>query len=381
MHADSFMPHGHCYLWQPGLVAIHVLSDFLIGTAYLVISLTLYALMKKIKIPFSAVVLCFGIFIGACGLTHFMEIWTLWYADYWLSGGVKVVTAFASVGTGLYLFKLRHKIVDFAEMAKLSDQRRIDLELLTKTLETRVAERTSELEHALKLRDEFLSIASHELRTPVTALKMQLQLVRRRIDKKDETLSSPEGVVGVTEVCERQVDQLTHLIEDMLDVSRISTGRLSVELKPVDFSLVVEHAVRAFERQFEFAGAKLISSIAPGLVVDGDRNRLDQVVNNLLSNALKYGNSKPVTLSLAKEDGHAVLRVKDEGMGISAEDRERIFRPFERAVSFMNVSGLGLGLHICKQIVEAHGGRIDLQSEPNVGTTFEVGLKISSAAL
>ncbi|MFN8790700.1 MAG: PAS domain-containing protein [Bdellovibrionales bacterium] len=141
----DFMPHGHCYLWQPALVWTHVISDLLIGIAYVSISFILYLLVRKIRLPFTLVVMCFGVFIGACGLTHFLETWNLWHADYWVAGFVKATTAIASVGTGVYLFRLRHPIVTVAEAAKLSEQRRLDLEALTKDLETRVQERTRQL--------------------------------------------------------------------------------------------------------------------------------------------------------------------------------------------------------------------------------------------
>lgn len=142
------MPHGHCYLWKPGLVWTHAVSDTLIGISYFAISITLYILVKRIRLPFSAVALCFGIFIGACGLTHLMEVWTLWQPEYWWSALVKVVTAIASVGTGIYLFKLRHAIFTVGQAAKLSEQRRLDLEVLTTTLEQRVEQRTRALEES-----------------------------------------------------------------------------------------------------------------------------------------------------------------------------------------------------------------------------------------
>ncbi|UOF01889.1 PAS domain S-box protein [Bdellovibrio reynosensis] len=142
---QNFMPHGHCFLWQPILLGIHAISDLLIGLAYLAISLSLYFIVKRIRIPFSAVMLAFGTFIGACGLTHFMEIWNLWYTDYWASGFVKIVTAAASVITSIWLIKLRPQIFTVAEAAKLAEQRRLDLEAITADLETRVEQRTREL--------------------------------------------------------------------------------------------------------------------------------------------------------------------------------------------------------------------------------------------
>lgn len=133
--SNEFMPHGHCFLWRPGLVWLHVLSDGLIGTAYLVISLTLWHLVRKIRIPFSPMILAFGMFIGVCGLTHYMEIFTLWVPDYWLSGSVKAITAAASVATGAYLFQASSAIVGMSGSAQLAEARRLEVETTHRQLE------------------------------------------------------------------------------------------------------------------------------------------------------------------------------------------------------------------------------------------------------
>lgn len=139
---SGFMPHGHCYLWQPALVWTHVISDLLIGFSYLAISLTLYFLIRRVRVHFSTVVLAFGAFIAACGATHFIEVWNLWNADYWLGGWVKVLTASASVATAGYLVRLQPQIMGVAASARLAESRREQLEELTRTLEQQVDERT-----------------------------------------------------------------------------------------------------------------------------------------------------------------------------------------------------------------------------------------------
>ncbi|HZH04094.1 MAG TPA: PAS domain-containing protein, partial [Myxococcaceae bacterium] len=124
----GFMPHGHCYLWRPELVWLHVGSDALIGMAYFAISVTLYLLIRRAKLPFSPLILAFGVFIGACGLTHFMEVLTLWEPEYWLSGAVKAITAFASVTTGLLLLPARSRVIAMSEGAELLEHQRRELE-------------------------------------------------------------------------------------------------------------------------------------------------------------------------------------------------------------------------------------------------------------
>src|SRR5262249_46312861 len=128
--ASMFMPHGHCYLWMPALVWTHVLSDLLIGAAYASISLTLYLLLRRVRLPYSPIFVAFGVFIAACGLTHFVEVWNIWEADYWLAGGVKVITAVASVATALGILPYIPKVVAFARAAELSEKRRVELETL-----------------------------------------------------------------------------------------------------------------------------------------------------------------------------------------------------------------------------------------------------------
>ncbi len=139
------MPHVHCYLADSLLIWTMVITDSMIGLAYLGISLTLLSFIRKIKIPFSPIVVCFGLFIGACGTTHFMEVWTLWNPDYWASAAIKAITATASVGTGIYLFRMRHMLFAFAESAQLSEQRKLELENFARDLERKVEQRTEEL--------------------------------------------------------------------------------------------------------------------------------------------------------------------------------------------------------------------------------------------
>ncbi len=133
--SNEYMPHGHCFLWKPGLVWLHVVSDGLIGTAYLVISITLWRLVRKIRIPFSPMILAFGMFIGVCGLTHYMEVLTLWVPDYWLSGAVKAVTAAASVATGAYLFQANTAIIGVARQTQVAEARRAQVETAHRELD------------------------------------------------------------------------------------------------------------------------------------------------------------------------------------------------------------------------------------------------------
>lgn len=373
---QDFMPHGHCYLWKPGLVSLHVVSDILIGLAYISISITLYLLVKRIKIQFDHIVLSFGVFIGACGLTHFMEVWNLWNADYWSSAWVKVITAIASVSTGVYLFKLRHPLVQVAEAAKLSEQRRLDLETLTEDLEKRVIERTKELTAAVKSRDQFLSIASHELKTPLTSLQIYTQLMHKKLKQQNNADLQHEKAIEFLNMVESQNRRLGRLIEDMLDVTNIEHGKLQLSKTSTNIRLVVEDFIERFKPQFG-EKSELIFDSSTDALVDIDVFRFDQVLHNLLSNANKYAPESPVIIKVEQSKGMAIVSVNDQGKGVAEKDLNKIFGRYERAASQNDPSGLGLGLYISKEIIEAHGGKIWVESNSSKGTTFFISIPLS----
>lgn len=154
--AQDFMPHGHCFLWIPALVWMHALSDALIGIAYVAIAVSLYVIVRRVRLPLSSIVLSFGIFIGACGATHFLDVWNLWFANYWVAGWAKVITAVASVFTSIALVRLRPQIYGLAGAAKLAEQRRIDLEHLNQSLQDQVAQQTRELREQKQLLQDII---------------------------------------------------------------------------------------------------------------------------------------------------------------------------------------------------------------------------------
>ncbi len=224
----------------------------------------------------------------------------------------------------------------------------------------------------LKARDEFISLASHELKTPLTSLRLWNQMMERSF-KKGPALS-PERIREFIFMSGKQISRLTTLVRDMLDVSQISAGRLVLESTRVDLAPLVREAMESLKPQIDAIGAPLALHATGGYFVLGDASRLHQVVENLLTNAMKYGNGKPIELSLRHESGEVVLRVKDHGHGIAHDQRDRIFERFERVTSEKNISGLGLGLYLTKQIVQAHGGSIAVESELGVGSVFSVRL-------
>jgi PAS domain S-box-containing protein len=231
-------------------------------------------------------------------------------------------------------------------------------------------------QEAISARDEFLSIASHELRTPLTPLQITFQRLLR--DGSRERLGSvePDRLRTMMVRSERQVHRLTALIDNLLDVSRISSGRLRLQREAVDLGDLVREVVGRSSEELARAQCSLELHAHGPVPGSWDRLRIEQVVTNLLGNALKYGAGKPIELRVSSDGGRAQLVVRDHGIGIEPEHVARIFDRFERAVSSRSYGGLGLGLYIVRQIVEAHGGAIRVSSEPGAGSLFVVELPI-----
>lgn len=229
---------------------------------------------------------------------------------------------------------------------------------------------------AIQLRDDFLSIASHELKTPLTPLRLQMQILRRQIDNAESQPVSPERLRRIADVCERQIVRISHLIDNLLDVARISAGKLSVALEEVDLVSLVRETVDRHAGDFAAAGCTVSLRAPQRLDGSFDPMRLEQALTNLLTNAAKYAPGKPIDVAVSHEADEAVVAVKDHGEGVSEADRERIFKRYERVGSTANVGGLGLGLFISRQVVDAHGGSLQVESQPGQGATFIIRLPV-----
>jgi signal transduction histidine kinase len=230
-------------------------------------------------------------------------------------------------------------------------------------------------EAAVAIRDEFISVASHELRTPLTPLSLKLQVLRRELAAQAAGGSTARSLSHV-EMAQRQVEKLMNLVDDLLDVSRIEAGRLELHSQRVDVAALVREVVERFLPQATRVGCALTLEAPPSLVGGVDPLRFEQVLDNLLSNALKYGAGKPVRVRLEVLGEWLRLTVRDEGIGISPGALERIFHRFERAVSDRHYGGLGLGLYITRRIVESCGGTVVADSVPGQGATFTVELPL-----
>jgi PAS domain S-box-containing protein len=238
----------------------------------------------------------------------------------------------------------------------------------------------SALERAVRARDEFLLVASHELRTPITALTLQVDGLLRVLSSEDTAAKlTLERMAGRARIVRDQLTRLSALIENLLDVSKIESGRLDLKLEPVDLAAVASEVAHRLKSRALEVGSALDVEVEPGVIGVWDRARLGQVITNLVDNALRYGRGRPVAIRVAKDVAVARLSVRDHGIGIEPEHHERVFERFERASPARSYGGLGLGLWISRNVVTAMGGRISVDSKPGEGATFTVELPSQAA--
>ena len=282
------------------------------------------------------------------------------------------VVSKVSVFVDLYQHRkaLRH------EMESLAAAHRKQEELVQQLQHTQ-----RELERAVRMRDDFMSMVSHELRTPLNTLYLEAQLRQLHLSKGKLDSFSPEKLPTMIERDQRQIRNMVRLIDDMLDVTRLRRDALSIQTKPVDLAELARAVVDNLRHQAEAAGCAISLEAPDTLRGVWDEFRIEQVLTNLLTNALRYGGGKPVEMTVRLDGDNAVVSVGDQGIGISSEDHQRIFEQFERTdVSRKHAAGLGLGLYITHKIVTLHAGRIGVESTPGQGARFFVELPLQTPA-
>ena len=235
----------------------------------------------------------------------------------------------------------------------------------------------AQLQRAVQMRDDFLSMISHELRNPLNSVYLQAQVRRKMLS--GPTPPDNAAMLRTVERDERQIRSMVRLLDDMLDVSRLRTGNLAIAPAPFDLAESARAMVEAMQEQARQKGVAITLEAPDSLPLEGDEFRIEQVINNLLTNALRYGQGKPVAVTVTAADGEARVSVRDQGMGIAPEDQERIFEQFERTDGAAQVAGLGMGLYIARQIAQAHGGQLRVHSRPGEGAEFVLSLPLPGA--
>ncbi len=378
LSADGFMPHGHCYLWRPGLVWLHVVSDALIALAYTSIPFTLiYFVRRRRDLPFQWMFLCFGVFIIACGATHAMEIWTLWTPTYWLSGLIKAITAAASLPTAVLLVKMVPPALALPSPQQLSRANQ-DLRRAHEALARRLAER-DRAEHALRAArdaaetacadlESFSYSVAHDLRAPLRAMSgYGATLLEDYADRLDA-----DGRERLDRIAAAAV-RMSEIIDALLSLSRLSRAaprRERVDLTQLAHEIVDQLRAGDPGRRVEFIAAR-------DLVVEGDPELLRLVLDNLLGNAWKFTSKQPAArIELGRgEAGDAITyHVRDNGAGFDMALAHKLFAPFKRLHTASEFAGTGVGLATVQRIVRRHGGRIWADSAPSHGATFHFTL-------
>ncbi len=231
-----------------------------------------------------------------------------------------------------------------------------------------------ELERSVKMRDDFMSMVAHELRTPLNTLYLEVQLRALQLDRDNMGAFGKDEMRKMVTRDERQIQSMIRLINDMVDVSRMRSGKLSLRPGDSELATLLTRIVADLANRFEAAGSTVELAVPEPVYGNWDEYRVEQIIVNLLTNALRYGGSKPVRVSLHAQDGFAEIVVRDQGPGVALDDQQRIFAPFERAGSNDVRDGLGLGLYIARQLAESHGGRLEVESEPGHGAAFKLTL-------
>lgn len=356
----------HCGNWSDFHGWLYILSDVSIWAAYFAIPFLLFRILKERKdIPFSRIFWLFIAFIMLCGTTHLLDAIIFWWPAYRLSALIRLATGIVSIFTVYALYKIIpiiHKLRTLDQLeAEIEERKKAEQEARHQQLLKQTAEQL------MMKKDEFMSIASHELKTPITSVKASLQLLQRMADKNDALAQ----VSPFVDKAAKQVNKLTGIINDLLDVTRIQAGRL--ELTTTDFNLnaMINECVEYCQVEDNKHIVKVEGD--PALMVHADRNRLDQVLCNLLTNAFKYSpKNEQVTITFnTTDDEHVKISVNDNGIGIPADKLENIFDRFYRVENTSQYfPGVGLGLYISSEIVKQHKGQIGVDSVFGKGSTF-----------
>ena len=369
--AEGFMPHGMCYLWRPELLWLHVASDFLTGAAYWAIPPALLFLVVAARrelraegdarggLPYEWMFVAFGLFIVACGTTHFMAVWTVWEPRYWLSGSVKAVTAVASLATAVALPPLVPRALALLRSAHQSESRRLELEEANAEL----ARLNDRLREADRLRAQLFANVSHELRTP---LGLILGPVETMLEDERLLPGHRERLEGV----QRNARSLLAQVNDLLEAARLEAGALEMRWTRSDVAALLRSVASDFEVLAEERRIRLEVFGPPSLPAEVDEEKVRRIATNLLANAFKFTpDSGRIHVRLGREDAAVAIFVSDSGPGVPEHQRELVFERFRQGEggATRRRGGTGLGLAIVRETAALHGGSAAVTRDPELG--------------
>jgi signal transduction histidine kinase len=341
-----FMPHGHCYLWTPEVLWLNVLPDILIAMAYFTIPFVLFRIAQRRRdLPFNSLFVCFGVFIVSCGLTHVMDVWNVWHAEYWLEGLVKAITAAASVPTAIMLWRAWPAIMQLPSQKQLR-------------------EANESLARANRELEAFTASVSHDLRSPLSTIAGQAGMLELAMGES----ATPDQSVRLQRI-QASVRKMSELIEALLALSRISRHTLHREI--LDVSALAEDV--ATELRHAHPQRSVNVTIQPGMTAHGDRRLIGDMLANLIGNAWKFTSKTEnarIEVGQQTRGNMATFFVRDNGAGFDMAYEQKLFKPFQRLHGTSEFEGSGIGLATVQRIIERHGGRIWADAKPNQGALF-----------
>jgi signal transduction histidine kinase len=398
-HRD-FMPHGHCYFWEPAIVWSHAIADSIIALAYFTIPMSLFFIFRK-RTDFNYVwiALCFAVFILGCGATHVMDVINIWEPMYRLDAGLRILTAVASIGTAIILIKITPQVLlipSIAEWKRVNnelteshsklkdsyDELSKAEDLLRKSnvdLEEKVEARTKELElkneELKKINydlDSFVYVASHDLKAPISNLVALINLAKEEAGKEDHS-----DLIDLLSHIDNSVGKFDQTIHYLSDITRIYKN-INDEIDEIHFDKILTEIKTALSEHIKISGVQIQTDFQiPSIRFS--YTDLRSLFENLLTNAIKYRSTKDIPtihISTYQEDDAIVVKVKDNGIGFDMNKKEKIFEMFRRLHD--HVEGSGVGLYMVKRIVDNTKGKIEVDSKINEGTIFKIYLRNQS---
>jgi two-component system, chemotaxis family, sensor kinase Cph1 len=370
---SSLMPHGYCYLQKSDLIWLHVISDGVIAAAYFMIPVVLLYFLRRIRtrISFGWAIGLFAAFIVLCGSGHILDIVTVWNPIYYLQGGVRALTAAVSIATALMIIPLVPKLLSLKTPEELEEaNQKLHAEVKAReAAEEELKKSLADLSRAVRELEQFAYITSHDLQAPLRNIAGFSQLLTRRYQTKLDG-----DALEFLNFIDAGVRQMQLLIRDLLTLSRVGRTEGKPEARPLDES--IRTAMAAVQSDIEKSGAKI--EVGPMPEVPAVQTLMVQLFQNLIGNAVKFhkpGATPLVKISAEKEGPDWHIRVTDNGIGIAADQLENVFAVFRRLHSAEEFEGTGIGLAICRKIVQHHRGEIWAESAGQ-GATFHVRLPV-----
>lgn len=363
LFSEDFMPHGHCFFWRADILSLHVISDATIALAYFSIPIALmyFARRRKDLDPaLSWLLVAFGTFILCCGLTHLMEVWTIWHPNYVLSGMLKAITAIVSVVTAACVWPYLPKALSIPNPRELQAANR------------ELAETNERLSTNERLKDEFMANVSHELRTPLTLILSPLESV---LAEERERLS--QNSQKLLETVHNNAVRLLQVVTSLLDFARLEAKALAIRPVSVNIPELLKEITGDFQQLALRKNLQLqvhFDSNVQNVITDP--YLLERILFNLLSNAVKFTETGSITVELRAAIAKIQIDVKDTGIGIAKENIPILFERFRQleGSATRRFDGVGLGLALAKELAILLGGNLEVESEDGVGSTFTLSL-------